>query len=116
MKPKVLVLITSDPRTSGRPAEAIRIAAGVGTWKKADVSVYLGGSAVACLGEYVDELIEEDNFTRYLPIVREWGRPVWVEAGSVELAQLGEASVPFAEIGVPELAEQIAQATYVLRF
>jgi len=32
--PKTLVMIETDPRTSPRPAEAIRIAAGIGAWKK----------------------------------------------------------------------------------
>ena len=41
MKPKLLLLVTSDPRTSARPAEAVRIAAGIGAWKKADVTLYL---------------------------------------------------------------------------
>ena len=35
--PKTLVIIETDPRTSARPAEAIRIAAGIGVWKKTDV-------------------------------------------------------------------------------
>jgi len=116
MKPKLLVVVTSDPQTSGRPAEAIRIAAGVGTWKKAEVSVYLRGPAIRALSEFVDELIDEDNFNRYLPLVGEFGRPVWVQRGAVELQDLGAAPVKFSEIGDTELAALVSQATYVLRF
>lgn len=116
MSPKVLFIVSGDPRTSARPAEAIRIAAGIGAWKKAEVSVYLEAPAVSALGEFADELVDEDNFSRYLPIIRDWGRPVWVEQGSPDLADLGEASVPYEDIPAVELARRIAGCTYVLRF
>lgn len=116
MKPKLLLLVTSDPRTSARPAEAIRIAAGVGAWKKADVTLYLHGLAVLSAGEWVDELQEEDNFTRYLPIVADFGRPVYIQAGAPELAEAGELSVKTEAIDDSRLAELTAAATYVMRF
>lgn len=116
MNPSLLVVVTSDPRSSTRPAEAVRIAAGVGTWKKADVTLYLRGPAVLALSEYADELMEEDNFNRYLPIVGEWGRPVLVEQGAAQLGDLGESPVPWSEIDDTALARQVAASTYVLRF
>jgi hypothetical protein len=116
MKPKLLLLVTSDPRSSGRPAEAIRIAAGVGAWKKADVTIYLHGPAVLSASEWVDELREGDNFTRYLPIVADFGRPVYVQAGAPELAKAGELSVKTEAIDDTRLAELTAAATYVMRF
>ena len=116
MNPSVLFLITSDPRISPRPAEAIRIAAGVGAWKKADITVYLRDAAVLALGEYTDELMDEDNFNRYLPIVREFGRPVYVRRGTPELAELGEATLRFEEIDDAQLAALAARSNCVLRF
>ena len=116
MPPTVLMLVTSDPRTSPRPAEAIRIAAGVGTWKKAAVKVYLHGPAVLALSEFADELVDEDNFNRYLPILRDLGHPVFVEAGSTHLADLGETPVPFQETNPAALATLLEQATSILRF
>jgi len=116
MKPKLLVLVTSDPRTSHRPAEAVRIAAGVGAWQKAEVTLYLRGPAVLAVGEWVDELVQEDNFTRYLPIVRDFGRPVYVQHAAPELADAGEPSLPVEPIDDACLAALTAQATYVLRF
>ncbi len=116
MKPKLLLLVTSDPRTSARPAEAIRIAAGIGSWKKAEVTLYLRGPAVLSAGEWVDELQEEDNFTRYLPIVADFGRPVYMQAGAPELADAGELAVKTEAINDDQLAALTAQATYVLRF
>lgn len=116
MRPKVLIVVESDPRTSGRPAEAVRVAAGVGTWKKAEVSLYLRGPAILSLAEYSDEWIDEDNFSRYLPILKEWGRPVYVQEGAAEIAELGEPLAPFEEIPDARWASIAAQSTYVLRF
>lgn len=116
MKPSALFIITGDPRHSARPAEAIRIAAGVGTWKKADITVYLRGPAVLALSEYADEFIDEDNYTRYFPIVGEFGRPVYVEKGAALLRDIGESPLNFEEIDDDELAHLAAQSSYVLRF
>lgn len=116
MRPSLLIIVTTDPAVSGRPAEAIRIAAGVGTWKKVDVSLYFRGSSIASLGEWVDELTDEDNFTRYLPIAAEGGGRIFVEAGNPRLNQLGEPSVRFTEITEMGLARLIRNTTYTLRF
>lgn len=116
MKPSALFIITGDPRKDGRTAEAIRIAAGVGTWKKVDVTVYLRDAAVLALSEYPDELVDEDNFTRYFPIVGEFGRPVYVQRGAALLGDLGEATLPYEEIDDQQLAELCARNRYVLRF
>ncbi|MSU64240.1 MAG: hypothetical protein EXS31_17925 [Pedosphaera sp.] len=116
MKPSWLLIITSDPRTSARPAEAIRIAAGVGTWKKADVSVYLRGPAVLALSEFADEFIDEDNYTRYFPIIGEFGRPIYVEQGAPRLAEIGESPMRYQEISDVELAALAARHNHVARF
>jgi len=116
MKPSALFIITGDPRTSAKPAEAIRIAAGVGTWKKADIRVYLRGPAVLALSEYVDEFIDEDNYARYFPIVGEFGRPIYVQRGAEWLREIGEAPLDFEEIDDAQLAQLAADCHYVLRF
>lgn len=116
MKPSLLFLVASDPRTSARPAEAIRIAAGVGAWQKATVRLYLRDEAVLALSEFTDELIDEDNFTRYLPMLRDAHPPVWVQKGNPLLAELGEPAVPFAEIDDAQLARHCAESNHVLRF
>ena len=115
MNPKVLFIVTGDPRTSHRPAEAIRVAAGVGTWKKADITVYLRGPAVLALSEWVDEFVDEDNYTRYFPIVAEWPRPIYVQKDAAELGDLGEPSLKFQEIDDARLAALAAESIYVVR-
>ena len=116
MKPSALFIVTGDPRASAQPAEAIRIAAGVGTWKKTDIHVYLRGPAVLALSEYVAEFIDEDNFSRYLPIVGEFGRPIYVQRDAELLKELGESPLKFEEIDDTRLAELAANSNYVLRF
>lgn len=113
---KALVIVNSDPRTSPRPAEAIRIAAGIAVWKKVEVTLVLCEAAVLSLREFPDELIDEDNFTRYLPLLKDTGRPVYVETGAPLLADLGETPVPYERIGIPQLAAMAAAADRVLRF
>ncbi len=116
MKPKALIIVDSDPRTSGRPAEAIRMAAGIGTWKKVEVLLYLRGPAILSLSEYSDEWIDEDNFSRYLPIFRDLGQPVRIQQGAPEVSELGEPLAPFEEISDTQWATVAAQSDYVFRF
>ena len=116
MNPSALFIICGDPRSSAKPAEAIRIAAGVGTWKKAKITVYLRGQAVLALSEFVDEFVDEDNFSRYFPIVGEFGRPIYVQKDAPLLGELGESPLKFEEIDDHQLAQLAAQSNYVLRF
>lgn len=116
MKPSLLIVVESDPRASGGPAEAIRVAAGIGTWRKVEVALYLRGPAILSLAEYSDDWIDEDNFGRYLPILGEGGRPVYVQEGAPELQELGEPLVPFQQINDTDWALLAAKSTQVLRF
>ena len=116
MKPKILFIITGDPRSSPRPAEAIRIAAGVGIWQKTEVSVYLRDAAVIALSEEVDELIDEESFTRYLPMMSELGRPIYVQQGAPLRQEIGRAALPCEEIDDQKLAALTANSTYVVRW
>src|SRR5277367_6014917 len=87
--PRTLVLIETDPRNSARPAEGIRIAAGIGAWKKTDVTLLFRGPVAGySLQEYADELMDEDNFTRYLPLVAESERPIYLEDSFTDTAAL----------------------------
>jgi hypothetical protein len=116
MNPKVLIIVTGDPRKDPKPAEAVRIAAGVGTWKKADITLYLRDAAVLALSEYCDEFIDEDNYTRYLPIVGEFGRPIYVQKGAALLNEIGDSPLKFEEINDDRLAALAAESNYVMRF
>lgn len=114
--PKVLMIICGDPRVSARPAEAIRIAAGVGTWKKTDFSIYLRDAGVLALSEYADEFLDEDNYTRYLPIAAELGNPIYVQKNAPLLSEIGDTTFKFREVTDEELADLAAVSDYVVRF
>lgn len=116
MNPKVLFIIRGDPRSSARPAEAIRIAAGVGTWKKVDITVYLRGPAVLALSEYADEFMDEDNYTRYFPIIAEWAWPIYAQRGAALLAEIGDSALKFEEISDEQLARLAAESDSVVNF
>jgi hypothetical protein len=116
MKRKVLFLITSDPRESPRPAEAIRIAAGVGAWKKVEVTVYFGDAALLSLAESTDELQDEECFRRYLPLLGEKGRAVYIEEKSPFRDAIGDPALTVEELGAAGLARLAAVSDSVLRF
>jgi sulfur relay (sulfurtransferase) DsrF/TusC family protein len=116
MTPRVLFIISSDPRRSGKPAEAIRIAAGICGWQKTFVSVYLGGAAVLALGEETADLVNEENYTAYLPMLGEFNCPIFVQQKNLFLAELGQPPRKFEQLSDNELATLAAEQTYVLRF
>lgn len=116
MPHNVLFLITGDPRVSARPAEAIRVAAGVGTWKKVGVSVYLRGPAVLALAEFPDDWVDADHYEHYLPLLGGLDSPVYVAQGEPLLGELGEARLPYKEIDEAALARLCAENDSVMRF
>jgi len=114
--PKTLVLIETDPRTSARPAEGIRIAAGIGAWKKTDVTLLLRGPVAGySLQEFADELVDEDNFTRYLPIVAEQPRPIYVEDTFTDRAALDGSPWKYEVVSPARAAELIRENDYLIR-
>jgi sulfur relay (sulfurtransferase) DsrF/TusC family protein len=115
---RVLFIIAEDPRASGRPAEAVRIAAGVSVWQKVKMTLYLRGPSLLLLGESSEDLdlVDAENCARYFPLLREEHVPIYVQQGAVELARLGQAALPFAAISDPRLAELAAAQNSVLSF
>ena len=113
--PTTLVLVETDPRTSPRPAEAIRIAAGIGVWKKTDVTLLLRGPAGYALQEYADELVDDDNFTRYLPLVAESPRPIYLENSFDDLPALEGSPWTYEVITPARTAELIRTHDYLIR-
>jgi len=113
--PRTLVMIETDPRVSPRPAEAIRIAAGIGAWRKTEVTLLLRGPAGYSLQEYADELKDEDNFVRYLPIVAEVPRPIYVEESFDDFCALEGSAFRFEKISPARTAELIREHDYLIR-
>jgi hypothetical protein len=116
MKPRVLFIVTGDPRASARPAEAVRIAAGVAAWEKVEITVYLREEAVLALGEAAGRLMEEEGYARHWPILAQSGRPIHVQKNAAALRELGQPAAPFREISDADLARLAAAQTCVIRF
>jgi hypothetical protein len=91
---KMLIWISSDPRVDGRAAEGVRIAAGVGAWKRVEVSLYFSGAGTLCLGDDVEGLEGGDVIQQYLPTIKEHGGRIAGaggfpgSAGAVELVRM----------------------------
>src|SRR6266852_8689865 len=115
MNPRVLLIITGDPRSSHRPGEAIRIAAGVGAWKRVQLTLYLSRDAARLLGDDTDEFVDEDNYQRYLPMIAESGRPIYVPRGVPVPVRPLVAALRFQELSDHQFAELAANSTYVMR-
>jgi hypothetical protein len=114
MKPFVLFVVTSDPRNSPRPVEALRIVVGTAAWKRVDVALYLGRSAVLTVAENVDDLVDADNLERYRPLLKDLARPVYIDAEC--RPPLTDTSVAIEALDKGGLARLAAQSTYLLRF
>jgi len=115
-RPSVLFVVDSDPKSSHRPAEATRIAAGIAAWGRADVSVCFCGPAVAALTEWPEDLIDGDNFERFLPAIAKSGGLI----AALAAAESGNANAPrvvdHTTLKADELAALSVRATQLLRF
>ncbi len=112
MKPLALFVITSDPRVSGRPVEAMRIAAGIATWGRVEVALYLSGAAVLTLGDEVDDLVEGANLSNYIPLLGDL--VVYIDSHSAFGFQ--NSALRVERLDTTRLAEIAAQSHCVLRF
>ncbi len=105
----VLLVVTADPRASGRAAEAVRIAAGVGGWEKVAVKVCFCGEARQVLTELPDDFVNGEVFESYLPWLLEGEARVFVLADETAVAGV-------RPIGIPQLAALGRECDSVLRF
>ena len=116
MNPSLLIVITLDPRRSARPAEAVRIAAGVGTWKRVNIGLYLRDAAILILSEDAEEFVDGTHFRRYLPLIRDSGNGIYVQASSPFLDEIDPSVVPYQAVSTQELGILSAQNDYVVSF
>jgi hypothetical protein len=78
----VLVLISCDPRRSGRAFEAMRIGVGVVAGENA-VTFVLTGPAVHLLDADTDDLVDGDDIAKFRESLKRLGVPFHVDAGSI---------------------------------
>ena len=109
---KVLFIISSDPRMSHRPAEAIRIAAGTGAWARAQVNICLTGQAILILNADEDALKDAEQFSMCLPMLCESQRPIYVLKETTSPV----SNPPVREINLEELSRLALEHDVVARF
>src|ERR1044071_7082507 len=85
----VLVLITADPRVTGRAFEAMRIGVGIVAGEN-DVTFVLAGPAAHLLDADTDELVDGDDVAKFRQILRSLGVPFHVEASAIPPADWNE--------------------------
>ena len=114
--PRTLITITEDPAESHRPAEAIRIGAGIGGWKKTEVDFLLYGPASKILSPYADEWVDGENYEHYMPLVREWDRPVLLAPGAEDFTELGESETTFERCTQAQVKQLTDTASFFIPF
>lgn len=112
---RLLMIVTSDPRTSGRLAEAIRFGAGVSAWQKVDVTLYLGGDAVQGLLTGENQFVDEDNIIDFLPLLAEHKQEVFVEQGH-PIVNANRDQIPYAELDLKGLSRLTIEHDFIMRF
>jgi hypothetical protein len=113
---RLLVIVTSDPRLSPRPAEAVRIAAGVAVWREVQVTIWLHGSSVLGLDDLRDDLWDASLFGAHFVLLRDSGGRVLVSEGNPFLKGVEQPWVPYEVTRLEELAGLAAEHGSVLRF
>ena len=113
----VLVLISEDPRTSGRAFEAMRIALGVAAGEN-DVTIVLTGPAVHLLDADTDELVDGDDIAKFRESLRKLGVPFHVERSAMP-ADGGDWNVeshPLVPVSADDIAALVEKAARFIVF
>ena len=116
MKRSVLIIVSGDPRINARPAEAVRIAAGLSANGRLDVTLCLRGASALALGGDSEDFLDGDHLTRYLPVVAEGGRIVTAPASPGEPPISEPPAVPTRALTQEELEHLVASSDRILRF
>jgi hypothetical protein len=112
----VLVLISADPRRSGRAFEAMRIGVGVVAGENA-VTFVLTGPAVHLLDADTDDLVDGDDIAKFRDNLKRLGVPFHVEAGAVpEGSDWNTEGHEIVRVTREQIADLVRAARRVLAF
>ena len=112
----VLVVIASDPRSSHRAFEAMRIGVGVVAGEN-EVTFVLRGPAVHLLDADTDDLVDGDDIAKFRAALKKLGIVFHVEAGAAPRDPDWNADGhPVATIDADGVAALIARASRYLVF
>lgn len=112
----VLVLISTDPETSHRTNEAIRIALGVIAGEN-DVTIALLGPAAKIFATEVEDYVDGEDILKHVTTLKKLGQPFHVDRDAIPGDGTWNANgltiVPFDK---DDLARLIAKSDRVLVF
>jgi len=112
----VLVLISADPRRSGRAFEAMRIGVGIVAGENA-VTFVLTGPAAHLLDADTDDLVDGDDIAKFRENLKRLGVPFHVETGSVPAeADWNADGHPVVRVTRDEITELVRRARRFLVF
>jgi hypothetical protein len=116
MPPSLLILISADPSISGRPAEAVRLAAGLAASQQIEVQVYLHGPAVKTLAPEHYEAIDADVISQNWPLAASPKTPVWAQTGTLQKYRIIDPPVPCLETDMEILQRRLHDRNFVIHF
>ena len=112
----VLVVISADPRTTGRAFEAMRIGVGVVAGEN-EVTFILRGPAVHLLDADTDDLVDGDDIAKFRDNLKRLEVPFHIEETAIPTdPDWNEASHPVVKVSQAEIAELIRQGRRFLVF
>ena len=110
----MLIVIASDPRTSHRPAEAIRVAAGLAALGTLPIDVCFCGAAALVLSKPSEEFVDGEIIEKNLALLEKQAQGIWAETGDPFLE--GAKRIRYTRIGLTELSQLANRQSQVIRF
>ena len=111
----VVVLISTDPRTSHRAFEAMRIGVGIVAGEN-EVTFVLAGPAAHLLDADTDELVDGDDVAKFRQSLRSLGVPFHVEASAIPGADWNEDGHEVIPVTSDQIASLVREARRALVF
>ena len=101
----VVVVISADPRTTGRAFEAMRIGVGVVAGEN-EVTFVLRGPAVHLLDADTDDLVDGDDIAKFRDNLRRLEVPFHVEESAIPAdADWNESGHPIVKVTTARIVE-----------
>jgi hypothetical protein len=115
-EPPVFILISCDPRVSGRAFEAMRIGVGIVAGEN-EVTLVLTGPAVHLLDDDTDDLVDGDDIDKFRTNLKRLDIPFHVEAASIPShSSWNAAGHPVIPVTPQEIAAFVRKARRALIF
>ncbi len=112
--PRLLITIREDPRQSHRPAEAIRMAAGLRSEDRLDVDILLYGAASYLLSSGADEWMDSENHPYFFPLLYGEKKTIYL---APDIQTFSETSkVPFQCDDLDQVQSLIQNANFLIPF